>query len=88
MEKPKEEERLCGCKLKTKLETMIELEDTVRAVVMARFPSLNPDWAVNRYLDLIYDNSRKTAQAVVPMMAEVIRSQRIKGDENEPNTGI
>jgi hypothetical protein len=54
---------------------MIELEDTVRAEVKARYPDMDADWAVNRYMDAMYNASRKTAQCVVPMMAEVIRSQ-------------
>ena len=61
--------------MKTKLETMIEFEDTIRAEVKARYPDMDADWAVKHYMDRMYEASRKTAQAVVPMMAEVIRSQ-------------
>ena len=60
-----------------KLETAIELEDAFREEVIARFPSLDPTWAVNRHMDKIYENSRKTAQVLMAMVPEIIRSQRL-----------
>jgi hypothetical protein len=60
-----------------RLETGIALEDSVRKEVIARFPSLDPTWAVNRRMDKIYENSRKTAQVLMAMVPEIIRSQRL-----------
>ena len=50
-----------------RLETGILLEDTVRKEVMDKFPSLDPDWAVKRYMDMMYNNSKKTAEVLVAM---------------------
>ena len=60
-----------------RLETAIELEDDFRKEVIARFPSLEPTWAVNRNMDKIYENSKKTAQVLVAMVPEIIRSQKL-----------
>ena len=50
-----------------RIETSILLEDTVRKEVMDKFPSLDPDWAVKRYMDMMYNNSKKTAEVLVAM---------------------
>ena len=48
-----------------KLETAIALEDTVRKEATKRFPSLDPDWAAERYMDKMYDNSKRTAEVLL-----------------------
>jgi hypothetical protein len=48
-----------------RLETGILLEDTVRKEAQTRFPSLDADWAVKRYMDKMYNNSKKTAEVLV-----------------------
>jgi hypothetical protein len=58
------------------LETSIRLEDAVRKEVKARFPSLDPDWAVKRHMDHMYENGRKTAEVLLLMIPEIIRSQK------------
>jgi hypothetical protein len=47
-----------------RLETSIALEDAV-CKEATRFPSLNADWAAKRYMDKMYDNSKKTAEVLV-----------------------
>lgn len=60
----------------TGLEIRIEHEDLIKAEAKKRFPSLDPDWAVKRWLDIMYDNSKKTAEVIVAMMPEVMRATR------------
>jgi hypothetical protein len=59
----------------------LELADAIRRDVTERFPSLDPEWAVNRYLDRMYTESRKTADVLVCMVPEIIRSQRLKKED-------
>ena len=60
----------------TPLEENIEFEDELRKEVKSRFPSLDPDWAVNKYQERMHNDSRKMAKALVLMMPEVIRVKR------------
>jgi hypothetical protein len=66
--------------VKTKLEKMIELEDTVRAAVKERYPEIDADWAVEHYLDRFYDNNKKLSEILAAMVPEIVRSQRITGE--------
>ena len=61
-----------------RLETEIRLEDEIRKECKARFPSLDADWAVKRYMDNIYKNRKKTAKVLVGMLFEAIESQEHK----------
>jgi hypothetical protein len=54
---------------------MIELEDTVRAEVTARYPDMDADWAVKHYMDRFYDNNKKLSGIIAAMVPEIIRSQ-------------
>jgi hypothetical protein len=61
-------------------ETSMKIEDAIREAVKARFPSLDPDWAVKCHMDKMYKNSMKKAEILILMMPEIIRSQRrVKG---------
>ena len=55
-----------------RLETGILLEDTVRKEVMDKFPSLDPEWAVRRYMDMMCENSKKTAEVLLAMAQQPI----------------
>lgn len=61
-----------------KLETEIRLEDEIRKECQARFPSLDADWAVKRYMDNIYKNRKKTSQVLIGMLYETIESHELK----------
>jgi hypothetical protein len=60
---------------KTSLERMIEVEDALRDECKSRFPTLDSIWAVNRYMENVYNSRKKIAEALIPMMGELIRSQ-------------
>jgi hypothetical protein len=66
-----------------RLESELELADAIRKEVKSRFLSLDPEWAVNRHLDKMYENSKKIAEILVCMVPEIIRSQRIKRSRHE-----
>jgi hypothetical protein len=58
--------------MKTAIERSIELEDSFRAEVVAKCPSLDPDWAVNRDMALIHEDSRKNAKIFMLMMEIIV----------------
>ena len=59
--------------MKTTLEESLELEDRIRVEVQARFPDLDPDWAVDRWFTKMNQNSRKMVESVVLMEPEIHR---------------
>lgn len=61
--------------MKTRFELDMELEHLIRKEAESRF--LDPDLVVKRLGDLRYENSRKTAQVLMAMVPEIIRSQRM-----------
>jgi hypothetical protein len=66
-----------AARMKTRFELEMELGDAIRKEVKSRFPSIDPDWVVKRLGDLRYENSVKTAQILMAMVPEIIRSQRL-----------
>ena len=61
-----------------RIETSIQLEDSLRKEGESRFPSLDSDWAVNRCMNMIHENSKKNFEILMYMVPELVRSQRIK----------
>jgi len=59
--------------MKTALEESMELENRIRVEVKARFPNLDPDWAINRWFTKMERNSRKMVESVVLMEPEIHR---------------
>jgi hypothetical protein len=67
--------------METSLEKQIGLEDLIKKTALNRFPSIDPNWFVKRWMDRAYTHQREIAKAVVAMMPEVVRATMSKGVE-------
>ena len=65
--------------MRTRFELNMELEHLIRKEAESRF--LDHDLAVKRLGDLRYENSRKTAQILMAMVPDIVRSQRLTREE-------
>ena len=56
------------------LDKHLQFSESLRNEVKRRYPGMDPDWAVNRYLEKILSNSVQTANVLAPWMPEIVRS--------------
>lgn len=60
----------------TAIEIKLKHEDVIREETQKRFPSLDPDWVVCRWLDHMHENAKKTAEVLALMAPEISRVLR------------
>ena len=69
--------------MKTLLEREMELEAAIRAECKNKFPSLNPEWAIDRY----YQRMRKVKNESIIILAEMALGMAIGIEERQNAKG-
>jgi hypothetical protein len=64
------------------LTVRLQFAENLRSEIKRRYPQMDPEWGVNRYLQKVESNSRETAKIIALLMPEIILSHEAMEKEH------